>query len=204
MTSTQTLWNGYYKNRTPKVGSIVFVKVNLDYNIKSTDIGIYVNMIEYDNLEALISITELTKYKVNLQSIFKPEKVYACVVLNEYKNKFDLSYIKVKKESKELLSECYEYLQRIVNIMKEYDIKNIITSNTLDQCYHENKNIYKETYQNLLLNPELYISDTVLEEFKKHITIKKYELYYNFNLEVFENNSLFLLREILNFIDDEI
>ena len=205
MASIQCNWNGYYKNKTPKVGSIVFIKVNQKYPIKSTDIGIYVNMIEYDNLEALISITELTKYKVNLQTIFKPEKVYACVVLNEYKNKFDLSYIKVKKESKELLSECYEYLQRIVNIIKEYDIKNIITSTMLDHCYHENKNVFKEVYQNLLLNPELYIDDDKsLEEFKEHIIIKKLELYYNFQIEVFEDSSLNLLKEILNFINEEI
>jgi translation initiation factor 2 subunit 1 len=195
----------FYKNTVPKVGSIVFIKVNNTYSIKDSDVGIYVNMIEYDNLEGLVLITELFKYKVNLQTFFKQNKVYPCVVLNNYNNKFDLSYTKVKKDSRDFLLECYDYLQRIIDIIDEYKINSIVTSIMIDQCQQQDKNLFKELYINLLINPELYITDdNVISEFKKHIITKHHEIFYDFELEVYEDNGLDLLKEILNVLTIEI
>ena len=205
----------FYKNKTPSIGSIVFVKLNTDYPIRDNDVGIYMNMIEYNNLEGLVLCTEIFKYKVNLQTFFKPNKVYPMLVLSNDENKYDLSYIKVKLDM-DFVLDCYKYLQLIVDIVVNinpteliyYDtIHRILNKSMLDNCITEKKNLYKDLYKNILLEPTILFQNSKfyekeIEDLKKRIVIKNYEIFYDFKLIIYENKGSDTLKNTLTSLDE--
>ena len=75
----------FYKNKTPSIGSIVFVKLNTDYPIRDNDVGIYMNMIEYNNLEA-VSIILDRRYNINFDKMDEGKTLLDFSVM--YHNKF--------------------------------------------------------------------------------------------------------------------
>ena len=85
-----------FSYKKPELHDIVFVKLK---DIKSNDMGNYVDLIDYDNIEGLILCTEITKYNSNIKKIVKRDEIFPVVIINT-DNGYDLSYSKIKNESK--------------------------------------------------------------------------------------------------------
>ncbi len=211
-----------YSNKIPKVHEIVFAQL---INKRAGDMGNYVELVEYDNMEGLVLCTEITKYKANLKSIVKQGEIFPLVVLDISESGIDLSYSKVRKQSIDLLKSCYEYQSRLYNLLSstcdslklsDDIITNIITSNIVHDvytdCVNSDKNIPKSLYETILKNPSTVFSNTksinediktnFCDVIKQKITIKPYHIEREFKLCVFDNHSLSILKEILNKIKD--
>ena len=211
-----------YLNKVPNVHEIVFAQL---VNKRSGDMGNYVDLVEYNNIEGLVLCTEITKRKANLKSIIKQGEIFPVFVLNINTIGIDLSYSKVNKQSIDLLKSCYEYQSRLYKLLNETckslklsdDItSNIIHSNIIQDvytdCANSNQNIPKTLYENVLKNPSIIFINTesidkqIQKEFcdiiKEKITIKPYHIEREFKLCVFDNHSLCILKDILNKIKD--
>jgi translation initiation factor 2 alpha subunit (eIF-2alpha) len=201
----------YYSNTIPNIGDIVFVKYK-----SSTDDGAYVSLIEYDDLEGFILITELTKYKVRPDKIFKTTKLYPCYVLDtdSQKRTVDLSYKKIKQEQHKPLESIFFTIQRFRKIFE--DLKglklvddDILASNTLNLLFDHTtlaetnaitgeKLEIERTYDEILDNPSLFfkgkdldphIVERYIDFMKSHITNSGVEFYKEFTMTILESNA---------------
>lgn len=227
-TKIDTRINQFYSLTEPISRSIVFVKP-IQHKIKS-DNGVYVEMIEYNNLEGFIPCTEINRWKVNLDTFFKYDKIYPCLVLRKDGNNFDLSFIKVRKSDINILEDAYTYMSRIVNIIEKLarDLNltqeqiNVLCENTIykilypqlyDKVMAEQKNIIKDKFEQILLNPKLLFNnnenknenididididiDKYVNSIKKRVIIKPLIMSKEFTLTIIDDNSLEKLKEI--------
>ncbi|ARF09242.1 translation initiation factor eIF-2 alpha subunit [Catovirus CTV1] len=129
----------FYKQNFPKVDDIVFVK----FNRLTNQYTVIVNLVEYDNMEAMILATEVNNKKVNVEKIFH-NKILPCQVLSvdEKRMYVDLSFKKVTKEDSLKHQDNYPYLERIMELGNEI--------NQLYEIYKERNNlndinIYEQT-----------------------------------------------------------
>jgi translation initiation factor 2 alpha subunit (eIF-2alpha) len=218
----------FYSNSEPQIRGIVFIKP-IQHKIKSEN-GVYVEMIEFNNLEGFIPCTEINRWKVNLDTFFKYDKIYPCLVLRKYNENpstYDLSYIKIKKTDIKLLEDAYNYMLKIVNIIKKlivdekmsdesakYLIENTIhkslSQNLYDECISEQKNIIKLLYNEILINPNKLFKyskysineiENFVQKIKERITIKPMILNKEFKLIILENNSLEKIKNTINNIN---
>lgn len=90
----------FYEKKFPEIGEVVIVKIT-----KCTEIGVYVELIEYNNVEGLIMLGELSKKKIkSLGTYVKPNTIDAAIVIrvDEEKGYIDVSKRKVgQREFKE-------------------------------------------------------------------------------------------------------
>lgn len=216
----------FYSITEPIPRSIVFVKP-IQHKIKS-DNGVYVEMIEYNNLEGFIPCTEINRWKVNLDTFFKYDKIYPCIVLRKDGDNFDLSFIKIRKSDIHILEDAYTYMSRIVNIIEKLardlnltqDKIKVLCENTIykilypqlyDKVMAEQKNIIKDKFEQILLNPKLLFNNevdfnldinTCIDFIKKRVMIKPLIMSKEFTLTVIDDNSLDKLKEIFKQIDE--
>jgi translation initiation factor 2 subunit 1 len=205
----------YYTNK-PGLHEIVFVELLNN----SSDMGNYVRLVEYDNLEGLILCTEITRYKSNLKTLVKQDEIFPVIVIST-SNGYDLSYSKIKQDQRILLKECYEYQQRLYKLIKiittelniNQDIVDLIIKYNFDpKIYNDsinsNINLCLESYNNVLNDSDILFkkfSVNVIDikiNFKSllstHLEIKPYFVQKEFKLLIFDNQSLYKLKEILN------
>jgi len=73
----------FYENKYPEIDEYVVVKVQ---NIE--EMGAYVSLLEYDNIEGMIQFTELTRRRVKaISKLIRVDKQEICVVLRVDKEK---------------------------------------------------------------------------------------------------------------------
>lgn len=83
----------FYEKRFPDIGEVVIVKIT-----KCTEIGVYVELVEYNNIEGLIMLGELSKKKIkSLGTYVKPNTIDAAIVIrvDEEKGYIDVSKRKI-------------------------------------------------------------------------------------------------------------
>lgn len=204
-----------YKYKEPELHEIVFVK--LSQTIKDEN---YVSLIDYENIDGLILCTEITKYVSNIKKLVKRDEIFPVIVLSK-ESGYDLSYSKIKNDSRILLKECYEYQQKIYNLINKIGklleinidtITNIIRHNLSPSIYDDSinskKNLCKELYDSILVNSDILFNDINFElnfdkndfnkEVKKNLIIKPYIIQKEFKLLIFEEESLQILKNVLN------
>lgn len=221
----------FYSNKDPVPGTIVFIK-SVQHKMKS-DNGVYVEMIGYNNEEGFIPCTEINRWKVNLDTFFKLDKIYPCVILRKtdaIANKYDLSYIKVRKSDITILEDAFSFKLKIINIIEklsedlhftenednklcENTIYKFLSPHQFDDIIITKKNIIKELYEKIILNPRILFQYSTYSEdeltlfiniIKKRIKIKPMTLIKEFTLSVIEDNSLVKLKNIFASIEDKI
>lgn len=205
----------YYTNK-PCLHEIVFVELLNN----SSDMGNYVRLVDYDNLEGLILCTEITRYKSNLKTLVKQDEIFPVIVIST-SNGYDLSYSKIKQDQRILLKECYQYQQRLHKLIKtitdelniNHDIIDLIIKYNFDpKIYNDsinaNINLCLESYNNALIDSDILfkkfsvnatdIQNNFKSQLNTHLEIKPYFVQKEFKLLIFDNQSLDKLKEILN------
>jgi translation initiation factor 2 alpha subunit (eIF-2alpha) len=207
----------YYGSSYPSLNSIVFVKVK-EF---SEDSNVIVNLIEYSNIQGMILSTEINKRPIRPEKIFNHNNIYPCVVIHVDKTKgyVDLSYKKLSTEDRELYSDIYPVIEKIINFAKEsyhlYSQKQEVDITTFmeNTFYHilKKKNLVSKDinniYNSLLEYPDTLfmfnksldndILENILESIKSRIKSTDIILESPFKLIVIENNAIDIIKNLL-------
>jgi len=205
-----------YKNK-PDLHEIVFVKLSE----KTTDDN-YVELVDYDDTDGLILKTEITKYYDNIKRVIKNKDDIFPVIVLDKNNGYDLSYSKIKDDSRKLLKSCHEsaimIYRLILTIAEELELEEDIIDDLVntnispllyEDCINSNKNLFEETYNKILIDGTQLFNDTdttyddeLIRQFnyeiQKRIIKNPYIINKEFKLLIFENNSLDILKKVLN------
>ena len=196
----------HYENIKPKINTYCFFKLSLR-RIRPDDLGVEVLLIDYNNLEVFIPITEINRKKFNITTFFKLDTIYPGIVYSTEDDRIMISYSKIKEEKREKLLKAFEIQTKISKMITQIltkfpnsTILNPIIIDFVDQPFDKVQN----EYQNILLNPEQISSDEVVKKYiieHRNITEPVYEQH--FMLTIIEINGLQILKEILTEINKE-
>ncbi|EFC42246.1 predicted protein [Naegleria gruberi] len=106
----------YYEQQHPEVDDLVMVKVK-----HITDIGAYVSLLEYNNIEGLILSSELSRKRIrSISQLIRLGRNEVCVVLrvDPEKGYIDLSKSKVAAEDIPKCEEKYNKSKAVSSIMR--------------------------------------------------------------------------------------
>jgi translation initiation factor 2 alpha subunit (eIF-2alpha) len=185
----------FYNQTKPPIDSICFVKL-ANYNIKNTDLGVYVNLIDYDMIDGFIPLTEISKYKINYLRVFKYDKVYPCLVHSYEKDLINLSFMRIKEKDRERLLEQFTFAERINQIC---EIANNFSGENkkLLENHMFNDSSVEELYNNILENPITYFGNKTGNHIKEQIKSEPYESHKEFQLILCQEDGLNKLKYIL-------
>jgi translation initiation factor 2 alpha subunit (eIF-2alpha) len=192
----------FYTQTKPPLDSICFVEL-ANYNIKNTDLGIYVKLIDYNMIDGFIPLTEISKYQVNYQRLFKHDKVYPCLVHSYEKDLINLSFMRIKEKERERLLEQFVFAQRInilCNTVYKFSDENI----KLLENHMFNDSSVEELYNNILEDPVQYFGNKSGNHLKEKIKMEPYESHKEFQLIICQDDGLNKLKFILNKFEDYI
>lgn len=152
----------FYENKFPKVDEIVMVNVRL-----ITQIGTYVSLLEYNNIEGIILLSELSRRRI--RSINKLIRV------DEEKGYIDLSKRRVSPEDVEKCVDKYQKAKAISSILRH-----VTDTNSLDlevfyekTAWHLSKiygNIY-DAFKLCLTRPDEVMAHCDIEDHLKALLL---------------------------------
>lgn len=105
----------FYENELPDINDMVIVKVN-----SIEDMGVYVSLLEYDNIEGMIQMSELSRKRIrSISNIIRVGTIEICVVLrvDKIKIQVDLSKKKVNTEDIEPCQQRYNKSKSVNGII---------------------------------------------------------------------------------------
>lgn len=211
----------FYKNELPNVDDMVVVKIT-----REDDHGYYGSLIEYDNIEGYLPLSEVVRGKYAKKHILKEEQIIPLIVIkvDPHKKLIDLSKKKVDKEQEsyvllkykicnninKLVNECYIMYLKYCDLSSSDIIHtmNDIMDQTIWKMYEGESKDYTIIFKNILENPKLILSEELfsedfigkaIENFNSRIIKKSMIMEMDFHLIVLENNALEKLKEILSF-----
>ena len=115
----------FYENKFPKMDEIVMANVKL-----ITHIGAYVSLLEYNNIEGMILLSELSRRRIrSINKLIRVGKHEAVMVLrvDEEKGYIDLSKRRVSSEDVEKCIDKYQKAKAINSILRH-----VAETNSLD------------------------------------------------------------------------
>lgn len=180
----------------PKLNEFVVVKI-IGHSDTS---GILCQLLEYNNLDALILTTEISKYKVNIEKKFPLNKEFICFVysIDEEKNHINLSVKNISKE------ESDEIMTNYINKVLIYNfINKILTKNNYNNIedlickyFDLNLNYNFDEFLNNIDNLNNIFDNNIIELFKSKLIKTNIELELKFNLQYLENNYTELIKKL--------
>ncbi len=180
----------FYSNKIlPKLNEYVIVKI-IGHNNTT---GILCQLLEYNNLDALILATEISKYKINIEKKFPINKEVICFVysIDSNKNHINLSVKNISKdESDEILLNyknkimIYNFINKILS--KKYD--SIILEEIICKYFDLNLNYTFDDFLNNIDNLTNIFDSYIINLFKSKLIKTNMELELKFNLHYLENN----------------
>merc|ERR1711935_639946 len=105
-----------YEQQFPEVEDVVIVQVR-----SIADMGAYVNLLEYNNIEGMILLSELSRRRIrSINKLIKVGRCEQCIVLRVDKEKgyIDLSKRRVSPEDVEAHEEKYSKAKTVHSIMR--------------------------------------------------------------------------------------
>jgi translation initiation factor 2 subunit 1 len=114
--STVNLNCRMYEQRFPEVEDVVIVQVR-----SIADMGAYVSLLEYNNIEGMILLSELSRRRIrSINKLIKVGRLEQCIVLRVDKEKgyIDLSKRRVSPEDMEAHEEKYSKAKTVHSIMR--------------------------------------------------------------------------------------
>lgn len=188
------------KETRPVLDTVCFVKL-ADYTIKPNDLGVYVKLIDYDDIDGFIPLTEINKYKISIQKIFKHDKIYPCLVSSYEKDLINLSYMRIKEKERERLLEQFNFAQRIntiTELVNEYRITKNLNRISLLESNMYNDSTIQILYDDILEHPTKYFGEESIEPIKNRIKIQPSESLKEFQLIICQEDGLNILKKTLN------
>ncbi len=212
----------FYRKELPSFEDYVMVKVT-GYSEK---LGLYCDLIEYNNKQAVIMNTEISKYKLNYSKKFPIGKVFPCMIyeIDTDKNYINLSYKGLTESTIEQLEALYVDKLHIYKLFHELDhflednFNKEYVSNMLWECMEyidDNEITHKKYYEELLDNPQLLFNfdkeNLITEDNRNKIIsslesrIKKTDITVElqFSLLILENEFMTKIKDVLT-IDEKI
>lgn len=191
--------NRFYKNEFPKLDDVVYVKVT-----KQIEAGFYVELLEYDKLEAFISLGEVTRKKKWIKKAIGVGRRQPLTVLHvDKENKYiDLSKRRLNKDEEDECIQSYYLCKHLLDFTnKLYEFISIGTDIKMEDFFHHTlwklygdyrKEELDELYPKILMDPMIlltyYEKDyktevmELCEIIKPRVTITPYTYYGEFRL----------------------
>ncbi|KAM0679185.1 hypothetical protein BDAP_000051 [Binucleata daphniae] len=170
--------HSFYPSKYPKAGEVVMTKIT-----KITDLGVYVELLEYNNIEGLIVVGELSKKKIkSVASLVKIGKIEAAMVIrvDSEKGYIDLSRKKVSTEDYRTCIQKYNQNKMAHSVMVlECKARNSRKINcTINDLYEEYfaKAAKSSLYNYFLKVLTNEIKDEIHESVKKKYNLAKYKV----------------------------
>lgn len=186
----------FYKETKPPLDSICFVKL-ANYNIKNTDLGVYVKLVDYDMIDGFIPLTEISKYQINYNRVFKFDKIYPCLVHSYEKDLINLSFMRIKEKERERLQEQFVFAERINQLCETANKFSGENKKLLEHNMFNDSSV-EQLYNNILENPINYFGNKAGMHLKEQIKSEPYESNKEFQLIICQEDGLNKLKFILN------
>lgn len=205
----------------PSINDIVFVEIT-----KFSSGNTYCRLLEYNDLEGFVPITELDRKVFDPEKQFKFNTTYPMVVLSVRQSangdtSVDLSYKKVQKETRNDLLLKFSHINKLYGMIYEFCFltqipQDVAQSLILFPKFDMNAQQYlinaESQYKQYLKNPSDFFLDvdqsiqpqisTFVENMKSRLEITKMIVYQQFRLWVMQNNSLEILKTVLHYKGD--
>jgi len=126
----------YYENKYPEIDDVVMV------NIKSfADMGAYVHLLEYNNIEGMILLSELSRRRIrSINKLIRVGRTEPVVVIrvDEDKGYIDLSKRRVSPEDVEQCTEVFSKAKAVNSILRHVaSILKFKTDEELEDLYRK-------------------------------------------------------------------
>jgi translation initiation factor 2 alpha subunit (eIF-2alpha) len=196
----------HYTESKPKINTYCFFKLS-SRRIRTDDLGVEVILVDYNNLEVFIPITEINRKKFNITTFFKPNIIYPGIIASIENERINISYSKIKEEKREKLLKTFEIQTKIANIitnLKKNFINASITNPIMIDFVDNDYNELVKLYENILLNPEQLTPNDEIQKYiidNRKLSKPIYEQH--FILTILETNGIEVLKSILNEINNE-
>ena len=161
----------FYKREFPEIDDIVMVKIT-----KEDEFGYYCNLLEYEDIEGLLSLSEIIKGRFIKKHLLKPGEVLPLIIIRMDKEKkiVDLSKKKIDETEEKVVMIRYKTCLNINKIINEFYVMYLkycdisesdiihsiydIMNNTIWPLYESNEtNDYNDIYKNILENPKIIL-----------------------------------------------
>jgi len=104
----------YYERKFPEIEDLVMVQVT-----RIEEHGAYVSLLEYDYMEGLILVSELSKRRIrSISKLVRVGQIQCCAVLRVEKGNVDLSKKKVRTEEARLFEAKFANAKAVHSIMR--------------------------------------------------------------------------------------
>jgi translation initiation factor 2 subunit 1 len=204
----------YYGKKLPLVDDVVFVYVS-----EFSTNGTYCKLIEYDDREGFILNTELDKRVYDPKKVFEMGEIYPMSVLSSTDTGIDLSYKKIKSDTRKDLLFSFSTIQKICTLVKEFTYLTkiplpTVLENTTWKIFDEKRLVNsKEIYLSILRNPSVFTggieknypdeTKTFLENLSERITTTNMVVHQNFDLMICDEDSVSKLKEVLTYDEEK-
>merc|ERR1711953_467290 len=126
----------YYENRYPEIDDVVMV------NVRSiADMGAYVHLLEYNNIEGMILLSELSRRRIrSINKLIRVGRTEPVVVIRVDKDKgyIDLSKRRVSSEDVERCTEVFSKAKAVNSILRHVaTILDFKSSEELEDLYRK-------------------------------------------------------------------
>jgi len=169
----------FYKQKYPEVEDVVMV------NVRSiAEMGAYVHLLEYNNIEGMILLSELSRRRIrSINKLIRVGKTEPVVVIRVDKEKgyIDLSKRRVSPEDVEKCTERFSKAKAVNSILRHVaDILNFESNEQLEELYqktawyfedkYKNKTAAYDVFKQCVLDPSL-LEECNLEEQTKDVLL---------------------------------
>ncbi|KAF7996249.1 hypothetical protein HCN44_001881 [Aphidius gifuensis] len=136
----------YYKEKFPEVEDVVMV------NVRSiAEMGAYVHLLEYNNIEGMILLSELSRRRIrSINKLIRVGKTEPVVVIRVDKEKgyIDLSKRRVSAEDVEKCTERYAKAKAVNSILRHIaELLHYDTDEQLEELYQKTAWYFEEKYK---------------------------------------------------------
>ena len=194
----------FYENNYPNIGDLVFTKV-----LQINDYGITVNLPEYQNIEAMIMVNEVSRRRTaNLQKQYKLGSECICKVINvdSEKNFIDLSRKQVTEEEKINFIKKFKTNKKIVKITNKFAIENDLDYAELmkQTLWKFSNNNFMENLNNnnFIINHDNIKINEYLLNLKSNLLKKKSKVKSQFSIKCLLSEGIEYIKKILKKMDE--
>jgi len=136
----------FYEQKYPEVDDVVMV------NVRSiADMGAYVHLLEYNNIEGMILLSELSRRRIrSINKLIRVGRTEPVVVIRVDKDKgyIDLSKRRVSKEDIERCTEKYSKAKAVNSIVRHVaEILGYKSNEELEDLYKKNRLAFRAEEQ---------------------------------------------------------